>query len=652
MKLKRVSTGEILTEKSLVFVAKGGEGTISRTVSGLVFAVKVYHRPSPENAAKLRVMMASPPNDPFASQGHRSIAWPIDLLADTSGKVAGFVMPWVEEMKPAIDYYNPGTRRRLNPLFHYLYLMRAARNIAVGMRALHERGCIVGDLNESNILVSSTTLATWVDTDSFQVRDSGDGRIFRCPVGKPEYTPPELQGAHFSEVDRQPEHDLFGLGVLLFHLLMEGTHPFSGRYTGMGDAPPIEERIKLGHFPYAQNRRTPYQPALNAPPIEVLPDEVRGLFLRCFEEGHRVPSLRPSAQEWKDALDRAESELIACEANNQHRYGRHMKSCPWCDRAKRLRGRDPFPSVEQVRDGRHLQTLTRKRVSQPARPAGMYASPPARPAYVFPPAIGTSPFAKFYHQKLSWILATALLVSIIVNFRYPWADKASISTPTPITIDAAINSMHFVPIPPGKFVMGSNSIENPAHEVKMTKGFDLQSTEVTQGQWEAVMGSNPSYFSSCGKNCPVDNVSWDSAKKFIERLNERNDGYIYGLPTEAEWEYAARAESAGDYAGDLDEMAWYYANSGSKTHPVAAKKPNAWGLYDMHGNVWEWCEDRFDSYKSSPISNPQKPSSGPSRVIRGCDWFDLAKDCQSSARAGFIPGYSTYHLGFRLRRTS
>src|SRR5262249_54839746 len=151
--------------------------------------------------------------------------------------------------------------------------------------------------------------------------------------------------------------------------------------------------------------------------------------------------------------------------------------------------------------------------------------------------------------------------------------------------------LRFVPIHAGAFKMGSDSgdpDERPVHEVRITRAFAIQNTEMTQRQWTALMGSNTSHFSDCG-DCPVENVSWDDIQKVIRILNARKDGYVYRLPTEAEWEYAARAGAADESHTIADDnVGWFSANSGGRTHPVATKLPNAWGLYDMHGNVWEW----------------------------------------------------------------
>ena len=214
----------------------------------------------------------------------------------------------------------------------------------------------------------------------------------------------------------------------------------------------------------------------------------------------------------------------------------------------------------------------------------------------------------------------------------------------------------FVLIQPGSFEMGSNSgysDEKPVHRVTISKPFYLQSTEVTQGQWRAVMGSNPSNFK--GDDLPVEQVSWNDAQEFIRKLNAKEGSDKYRLPTEAEWEYAARAGSQskycfGDDAGRLGDYAWYDSNSGNKTHAVGQKKPNGWGLYDMHGNVWEWVQDWKASYSSGSSTDPSGPSSGSVRVFRGGGWNDPARYCRSASRGWGDPGFRSIYLGFRLAR--
>ncbi|MDM8522475.1 SUMF1/EgtB/PvdO family nonheme iron enzyme [Desulfococcaceae bacterium HSG8] len=223
---------------------------------------------------------------------------------------------------------------------------------------------------------------------------------------------------------------------------------------------------------------------------------------------------------------------------------------------------------------------------------------------------------------------------------------------------AAVNSlgMKFVYIPPGTFMMGSpkgeknRDSDEVLHKVTLTKGFYMQTTQVTQAQWKAVTGKNPSHFE--GDNCPVEEVSWNDVKVFIKKLNKRGEG-TYRLPTEAEWEYSCRAGTNtaycfGDDPKELSRYAWYDGNSKGRTHPVGKLRPNAWGLYDMHGNVWEWCEDWYGDYPSGDATDPTGPDTGSDRVKRGGGWYDDAGNCRSAYRNNNSPGERHGYLGLRL----
>jgi formylglycine-generating enzyme required for sulfatase activity len=228
--------------------------------------------------------------------------------------------------------------------------------------------------------------------------------------------------------------------------------------------------------------------------------------------------------------------------------------------------------------------------------------------------------------------------------------------------------MEFVLIPAGEFMMGSNDsdkwaeeYEKPQHKVTISKDFYLGKYEVTQEQWEAVMGSNPSHFKGWFKGWfkgklqnPVENVSWDDVQIFIKRLNHKEGTEKYRLPTEAEWEYAARALGSssyffGDDPAQLGDYAWYNDNA-DDTHPVGKKKPNFFGLYDMYGNVSEWVQDWYGEnyYKQSSSIDPTGSTSGSDRVIRGSSWRNLARDARSASRYSSLPGSRGSLLGFRL----
>lgn len=244
-----------------------------------------------------------------------------------------------------------------------------------------------------------------------------------------------------------------------------------------------------------------------------------------------------------------------------------------------------------------------------------------------------------------------------------WAPAPASAQGPPSKVTNSIG-VEFVLIPADSFQMGADpnfenasSDETPRHRVTISKPFYLGKTEVTQEQWVAVMGSNPSEFK--GRSNPVEQVSWDNVQAFIRKLNAKEGKAVYRLPTEAEWEYACRAGSTGKYSfGDdaeaLGRYAWFDGNSGEKTHPVGQLKPNAWGLYDMHGNVWEWVQDWYGEkyYGSSPSTDPSGPSGGSYRVYRGGSWYRDADRARAAYRNNDAPDHRRDYLGFRLARSA
>ena len=208
-------------------------------------------------------------------------------------------------------------------------------------------------------------------------------------------------------------------------------------------------------------------------------------------------------------------------------------------------------------------------------------------------------------------------------------------------------------IPAGSFEMGGTASDaQPVHRVTL-RSFSIGKTEVTQGQWRAIMGSNPSHFGKCGDDCPVERVSWDNAKQFVSQLSAKT-GKTYRLPTEAEWEYACRAGGREEYCGSnsVEDVGWYSAN-GLLTHSVAGKKANAWGLYDMSGNVWEWTEDCLNAnYSGAPTDGSAWMTGNCSqRVVRGGSWYLDPQDLRSAIRSRNSSAYRFYGLGFRVART-
>ena len=192
--------------------------------------------------------------------------------------------------------------------------------------------------------------------------------------------------------------------------------------------------------------------------------------------------------------------------------------------------------------------------------------------------------------------------------------------------------------------------ESPAHKVTLSD-YSIGKYEITQAQWRAVMGNNPSTFSGCD-DCPVENISWQDASAFCKQLS-RLTGKKYSLPTEAQWEYAARGGSKGKrqmYAGSdkIAEVSWYSANADKRTHEVGTKKPNELGIYDLSGNVWEWCSDWYGGYTSAEQTNPQGASDRTTRVLRGGGWRDDAQNCRTAFRGNSAPTFNNSNIGFRV----
>ncbi len=256
------------------------------------------------------------------------------------------------------------------------------------------------------------------------------------------------------------------------------------------------------------------------------------------------------------------------------------------------------------------------------------------------------------------MVAASIMLAIVLSVSFASADVAQDSK-SGITFRDCPDCPEMVMIPAGSFMMGSNNglydnREKPVHRVTFAKPFAMGKTEVTQGQWKAVMGTNPS-FHNCGDNCPVDSVNWNDAEKFIRKLNSKT-GKQYRLPSEAEWEYACRAGGQQEYCGsdNVDSVAWVGPFSDT-THPVATKQANAFGLYDMSGNVSEWTQDCWNvSYNRAP-TNGSAWKSGDCRwrVVRGGAWWSSPREVRAAYREYIVPNIEGFNnrYGFRVART-
>ena len=258
-------------------------------------------------------------------------AWPTATLHEKpGGPVAGILMPKIVGFKEIHHLYSVAQRKKDYPEADWRFLTYAALNSSIAFEQVHRHGHVVGDVNQKNVLVSSKALVQFVDCDSFQLR-ARNGVVYRCLVGVPEYTPPELQGKSFRDVDRSDNHDRFGLAVLIFHLLMMGRHPFSGIYLDAGDMP-IEKAIQGGRFAYSPHvQTTRMKPPPNTLPISVLDANLLNLFERAFRPAGRAQTVdRPTATEWKEALESLLKDLSTCKVDPKHVFPKHAGFCPWC----------------------------------------------------------------------------------------------------------------------------------------------------------------------------------------------------------------------------------------------------------------------------------------------------------------------------------
>ncbi len=540
------------------------------------YLAKIYHNPHNERVDKLQLMVRNRPSDPNVHLNHISFAWPYSILEDNQGKVVGFLMPEVVGSETLLKLCTPKLRRQDKLEANWYFLHVVARNIAAIIQAIHLKGYVLGDIKLENILVNNRALPTIIDTDSFQVSDPDSSKIYRCLVGSEGFTPAELIGVNIADVDQTEVHDRFRLGVVIYYLLFSGP-PFRGLWQGAGDSLEQSELIRRGLWPFSGDKLV--VPSNTTIPLNILHRDLHALFLRCFNEGHKFPDRRPTAEEWRGTLEAALKEVIRCGKVDNHYYNRSYGKCYWCERFSDLNF-DIFP-------GNSIATVT--------------------------------PFTE--------------------------------NLPKGITLE-------MVSLPAGQFFMGSPDRDNekPQHQVQVNS-FAIGKYPVTQAQYQAVMGNNPSWFKNNPQN-PVEKVSWNDAQAFCQKLSQIT-GKTYRLPTEAEWEYACRAGTTtryyfGDDANQLGDYAWYKGNSQDKTHPVGQKKPNAWGLYDMSGNVWDWCEDDWhNNYIGAPkdgsawLVNNDNRSQFP-KCLRGGSWFSFPYVCRSANRYRVNPDYDYGDSGFRV----
>jgi DNA-binding helix-hairpin-helix protein with protein kinase domain len=304
-------------------LGQGGEGSVFDVEGEPDLAAKIHHQPlTPLRAEKIRTMAVR-----RTDKIDRLAAWPTDLLSLPSGIPIGLIMPKVTGHKDIHHVYSPKSRRAEFPGADWRFLIRVAANLSRAVATIHDANGVIADVNHSGVLVSQEAEVRLIDCDSFQIVD--DGKTYLCDVGVPTFTPPELQGLLFAEIVRTPNHDNFGLAVLIFLTLFMGRHPFAGRYIGLGEMP-IERAIGEGRFAYGaectalQMERPP-----GAPPLSIVSPAIAGLFERAFAR-ESLAGGRPTAVEWTAALNGLQGQLRQCAFSPIHWHFGGLQACPWC----------------------------------------------------------------------------------------------------------------------------------------------------------------------------------------------------------------------------------------------------------------------------------------------------------------------------------
>lgn len=306
-------------------LGRGGQGSVYQVRGSSSWAVKVYNQlPTADEVAKLEALVHS-----RTTELSDISAWPSATMHNESGQTVGFLMPLIDlrEYHESHQLYSPVSRHKHFPKADWAFLVHTARNLARAFAVIHAEGHLMGDVSGRNVMVSSQGTVLLIDTDSFQINHANT--VFACPVGTAEFTPPELQDARFGELLRSEQHDLFGVALLIFHLLFEGRHPYAGIHAN-GEIPSPAQAIALGAFAYSKYPMTGVKPPPATLSLECLPKPMQNLFERAFAEpiGGKVPA-RPTANEWEQALAELLENIVTCTNDSRHKHYKEV-SCPWC----------------------------------------------------------------------------------------------------------------------------------------------------------------------------------------------------------------------------------------------------------------------------------------------------------------------------------
>jgi DNA-binding helix-hairpin-helix protein with protein kinase domain len=306
-------------------IGRGGEGDVYLVEGQPDIAVKIYTvNALGDRPAKIQALVSAK-----LAEKEQLVAFPIAEVTSTTGKFLGFAMRLIAGCKPLHELYAPGSRKLHFPNADFRFLVRTAANVARAVAAVHRNGCVIGDINHSGILVSPKAMVALIDADSFQV--SANGGQFLCKVGVPEYTPPELQGGSLVGITRTPNHDAFGLAVVIFQLLFMGRHPFVGTVR-KGDIPPIHENIAAHRYVYTDKRDV----GMDQPPGTPSVEDFFEPLAKAFDEAFLSKQIRPSAESWVQVLNQLEQSLVKCQDNELHFVPKDASECAWCEMDRQL----------------------------------------------------------------------------------------------------------------------------------------------------------------------------------------------------------------------------------------------------------------------------------------------------------------------------
>ena len=560
---------------------------------------------------------------------HPNIVRVYDLI-ETSEYVA-IVMEYVAgvTLKSYLERYGAMEEEDLNTFFGQMLS-------AVGY--IHSKGYIHRDIKPSNFMVTAEGtvklfdfgIAKSLGPESQEHTATGTSQV----LGTPLYMSPEqVKESHAVT----PLTDIYSLGVVLWQMVT-GKRPY-------GDSlATFELQMKIVNEPLAASG-TRWDPIVSRACIKEPTKRFRNCaeFQKAMEEAPLLNDLQTKV-ETKESKTKAPKVQ---EVKKEKKSTSYLGIRPLLDTLQEQSNLENPPQAA-IQPEVHREDVKAKTAETKLHPGNENV-----------PVAPEKKSSRIWYVFFFILSLGGLGIFLAESGLYDkWMDQ--IDPEADVSQNSEIESLeaNMVFIPGGTFTMGCTSEqgsdcesdEKPAHRVTVSD-FYIGKYEVTQKEWQEVMGGNPSNFKNC-EDCPVESVSWDDVQEFLAKLNAKT-GKTYRLPTEAEWEYAARGGSQRrgyKYAGSnrLDEVAWYDGNSGDKTHPVGQKKANELGLYDISGNVWEWCSDWYDDYPSTAQTNPKGPSTGSDRVLRGGSWYFYAEICRSAHRGNYGPDFRGNLVGFRL----